>query len=336
MIKVSALNRMMASAKRFRRVTLNRQSLYLSVGLITAIIVALLTVWTVLDPPRTQPEYSMTNDYTSNGLPEQQIVHKTYYCSSEATAWQFAAEGWNTVLLLCASALAYQSRNLIQHFNESRTLGFMIYSHLIFVLFRMVTLMLDDNNMAKGDTLDWLRNLSYAVDQVATCFIYFLPKLTAHLRGEDNISETLSNFNMTCFTPSKMNGRSGSMDFILPGGAGADSDDGIPSSSLRTGLRTGRQQTPESPRDNDFADDVDDYVPAGSMEVKVSEACSSQTEVVRNIAVSLNEQELPSQEEVEEGEDNAEAVTTSVGDMMVTDEDGKVHEYVSATEEDVV
>jgi len=184
MIKTSAINRMMTAAKRLRRVTLRRAVLYRWVGALTCIVLVLMVVWTVVDPLRATPEYSLTSDFTNDGMPTEQIVRKTYFCRAETTAWHFAAESWTTVLLFCASILAFQSRHVVQHFNDSRTLAFMVYSHFVFVLFRMSTFLLSDGDV-KGGTLEMMRSISYTVDQIATCIIYFLPKLTAHLYKDE-------------------------------------------------------------------------------------------------------------------------------------------------------
>jgi len=220
MIKTSAMNRMMTAAKRLRRVSLPRSRLYRWVGSITCIVVVLMVVWTVVDPPQSMPEYSLTSEFTNDGMPTEQIVQKTYFCRAETTAWHFAAESWTTVLLLCATVLAFQSRHVVQHFNESRTLAFMVYSHFVFVLFRMSTFMLSDGSV-KGGTLESMRSISYTVDQIATCVIYFFPKLTAHLYN-DEVSSTLSQFN----------GRSGSA--CMPQ-YGSPSDDGTPQRNVYDG-----------------------------------------------------------------------------------------------------
>ena len=163
----------MEAARELRRITIQKDSLYKAVGILCLLITAALAAWTTLDPPHKVAEYEFTKKHNTNG---EFIVDSTYYCStSDSTSWAYAAVAWNAVLLISASVLAFQTRNVIQHFNESRTLAFLIYSHFVFVMLRISTFLLSDQ--LDGRTLDHLRSLLYAIDQMAACIIYFLPKL---------------------------------------------------------------------------------------------------------------------------------------------------------------
>jgi hypothetical protein len=172
-IKVAAVNKMMEAAREMRRITVKKKQLYNAVAVIIVPVVIYLATWSVVDPPRQEAEYSLTTSETAQG---ERIVDKTYYCNGgDSDAWRFSAVTWNVILLLMASVLAYQSRNIVQHFNESRTLAFLIYSHFVFVVLRTSTFLLADQ--VNGSTLDHLRSVLYAVDQMVACVIYFLPKL---------------------------------------------------------------------------------------------------------------------------------------------------------------
>lgn len=178
-IKVAALNKLMTSAQRFERVKLSRRSLHGAVALVGLAVCIVLAVWSATDPPRQVAEHSMSDDLSPPGerLFDAWIVDRELYCSSgESDAWEFAGLGWNTLLLLAASVLAFQTRNLKEDFNESRTLAFLIYSHAIFVVLRISTYLLPSDSF-EGSTLRFMRGLLYAVDQIAACLIYFLPKL---------------------------------------------------------------------------------------------------------------------------------------------------------------
>lgn len=147
------------------------------VGLAVAIVLA---VWSGVDPPQKIAEYNLSEDKV---LPEgftpdieAFVVDKVYYCSAgESDAWAYAGLGWNTFLLVCASVLAFQMRNIKEDFNESRTLAFLIYSHAVFVVLRICTYLLTDH--FEGSTLRQMRGLLHAFDQMAACVIYFLPKI---------------------------------------------------------------------------------------------------------------------------------------------------------------
>jgi hypothetical protein len=170
-IKVGAINQMMAAASRMRRVNISIQSLYQRVALIGLIIVVFLITWTFLDPPTKEAIYKLTNMESSKG---KRIVSVSYFCGMRSLAWQYVSVGWNAVLLLCASVLAFQARNVSAKFNESRTLAFLTYSHFVFVCLRLGTLALQDQ--LDGTTIDSIQSLLYSVDTIATVMIYFLPK----------------------------------------------------------------------------------------------------------------------------------------------------------------
>jgi hypothetical protein len=121
-LKVAAINRLMQAARELRRVDIKRTLLYKSVAAICLLLLIYLGTWSALNPPQQEIEYSMTGETTETG---DWVVGKTYFCSNGdgTNAWQFVAVAWNAVLLLCASVLAFQTRNVIQQFNESRTLA---------------------------------------------------------------------------------------------------------------------------------------------------------------------------------------------------------------------
>jgi len=196
-IKAAALNSMMVSAQRLRRVTLSRRRLHGVVFFIGLLIAVYLALWSVVDPPREIAEYSLSTETTGleDGIMESRIVHEVYYCSGgESDAWAFSGLGWNTLLLLCASVLAFQTRNITHDFNESRTLAFLIYSHSVFVVLRICTYLLSQH--FKGSALRQMRGILYASDQIAVCIIYFLPKVLS--REDRQTSIAMGRGNPSC------------------------------------------------------------------------------------------------------------------------------------------
>jgi hypothetical protein len=174
-IKVAAINHMSAAAQTMRRTKLNRKTLYELVAGITFLMVLYLSIWTGVDPPQQAAEYEMTDSTTEAGA--YIVVLRTYCNGGDSDVWQYAAVVWNAVLLLCASVLAFQTRSVIQEFNEARILAFLIYSHSLFVILRMCLVAFSGS--ISGYTQDLLQSLLISVDQIAGCFIYFLPKFLA-------------------------------------------------------------------------------------------------------------------------------------------------------------
>ena len=122
-VKVAALNEMLSAASRMRRVTITRKTLFGAVALISVMFAIFLVFWTAFDAPYKKAAYSLTDDInvTETGH-EERVVGVSYYCSrGDSDIWQFTAVGWNAILLFSATVLAFQTRNVQQSFNESRT-----------------------------------------------------------------------------------------------------------------------------------------------------------------------------------------------------------------------
>lgn len=170
-VKVGALNRLSEAARSLRRVIVRRKSLFRTVAFIMAIMVLFLALWTVMDPPQRKGEYELSKSQTAQG---ETIVNIGYYCSSESEFWTYSAAGWNCLLLLSATVLAFQTRKIHKNFNESQTLAFMIYSHLMFVMLRVISYLLSGS--VRDTTLHKATSLIYSMDAVLTLIIYFLPK----------------------------------------------------------------------------------------------------------------------------------------------------------------
>lgn len=177
-IKVAAINRLMNAALQMRRVELSRRSLFGAVTLLLAIVVLFLILWTVLDPPRPVPSFSLKEASRETG---ENVVVVDYFCKSKSEAWWLSSIGWNTILLFGASVLAFQSRHLHQEFNESLTLARMTYSHFIFVIIRLVIFFLssDQSYSTKSGALIWSLSLLFSFDTISSIFLYFAPKFFA-------------------------------------------------------------------------------------------------------------------------------------------------------------
>lgn len=170
-VKVGAINRLLNAAKRMRRVKLTKTQLFGTVAFLSTFVVVFLVLWTVLDPQQRSTEYSLTEHETDFG---ETIVAVNYYCNSNSMVWEYIAAGWQLVLLICATVLAFQTRNIREGFNESQVLAFMIYSHFFFVVLRVITFVLE-NSISKSH-LAQLRSMIYSIDTIVTICIYFIPK----------------------------------------------------------------------------------------------------------------------------------------------------------------
>lgn len=171
-VKVGAINRMMSAARQMRRIVIQRSSLFGAVAFVCLAMIVYLIVWTAVDRPMKSDQFDLSHQKTEDGAT---VVELSYFCASKSEGWQYAAVGWNALLLLCATVIAYQTRNIQKRFNESRPLATMIYSHFVFVVLRMLTVAL--RGSVAPTILQRVQSLIFSVDTVAGLAIYFLPKL---------------------------------------------------------------------------------------------------------------------------------------------------------------
>lgn len=169
--KVGAINRLMNAAASMKRVVVRRKSLFGAVVGISGLVCLYLLVWTLLDPPMKANEYELSPGMT---VGDETVVIVSPYCTSQNSAWMIASLAWNCILLVCATVLAFQTRSLRQDFNESRTLGLMIYSHFLFVVMRVIMFfflpaVVNESNLMR------CMSLLFATDTIATILIYFVP-----------------------------------------------------------------------------------------------------------------------------------------------------------------
>ena len=173
-VKIAAINKLAQAARKLRRIKVSKRSLFCSVFVFSILVVPFLILWTILDPPQPYSDYSLTEDQTSS---DETIVHVEYHCASESIGWKYASIGWNVALLSIATVLAIQSRHCRAEFNESSSLGTLIYSHSIFVVMRVITYFLNDH--VSQYVLGKVQSLIFSVDTIATLAIYFMPKILA-------------------------------------------------------------------------------------------------------------------------------------------------------------
>ena len=174
-VKIAAIHRMTQAAKRMKRIRLDQRQLYGTVLFVCFMVTIVLVIWTVVDPSKELDEVTLHPDRTTEK--GETVVTITHYCASAGndSIWRYLSLAVQLILLLCASVLAYQSRNVRQDLNESQTLGLMIYSHFVFVVLRLITFFLE--GIVNRGTLTGLKSLILSLDVLVALNIYFTPKM---------------------------------------------------------------------------------------------------------------------------------------------------------------
>jgi len=183
-VKVDAINRIVRASRSLRFVRVKKRSLYGAVILISFLEVIFLILWSALDTPHKKGEYELTDAIDSDS--GSYVVEVRYYCDTGATYWELINVCWNALLLLIATVLAFQMRNAIDDLNESRTLAFMIYSHFVFVLLRLATLLLSSH--LSEWILERMQSIIFSIDTLVALCTYFVPKFFMASWAEDRPS----------------------------------------------------------------------------------------------------------------------------------------------------
>lgn len=166
------MNRLMSAAKKMKRIVLTQRHLFGTVAMFMFVMTIFLVLWSSLDTPQRRGEFTLTDDVTDDG---ETIVEVGYYCSSDSDIWRYIAVLWHCILLMCATVLAFQTRNLQQGFSESSVLAIIIYSHFVFVMLRVITFLLGGTLLESQ--VAGFRSIIYSTDAIVTMCVYFVPKL---------------------------------------------------------------------------------------------------------------------------------------------------------------
>lgn len=170
LVKVQSVNKVAREAMRFRRIEVDHVKLrrYPIIFLIPVLIY--LSVWTAVDMPKSIE--SLLLDESGDG----NIIDLDRFCSSDSEIWSMMAHFWQVALLLSASVLAFQSRDVVEEMNESRKIGFLIYSHFMFLIIRIVVRNLALNGSILGSISSVVVSMLLSFDVLIGIFIYFGPK----------------------------------------------------------------------------------------------------------------------------------------------------------------
>jgi 7 transmembrane sweet-taste receptor of 3 GCPR len=181
LVKIAAINRVVAATRHMKSVRISMRTLGLKVVALVFVVIVFLTLWTVLDSPERHEERYL------QGI---DVVATATICASKSVLWDLMVLCWNGVLILCATVLAFQSQNVKEEFNDSKSLGTMIYSHFVFAVLRLVALSFselqiseDENNGGyppiEPSTLAAASSVLLSVDVIFAVTIYVVPKLAS-------------------------------------------------------------------------------------------------------------------------------------------------------------
>ena len=171
LVKVQVMNAVQkCKVIHFRRIEIDSKRLRKQLILFIAPILTYLIVWTAVDMP--EPIESLTLDNSG----DKNIVYLDRSCSSASVVWSTIAYVWQFLLLLSSSVLAFQSRGMKEQIKEIKFIGFLAYSHIMFLIFRIVVRRLSLNSSIPGTTCSSIESILLSLDVLIGTVIYFGPK----------------------------------------------------------------------------------------------------------------------------------------------------------------
>lgn len=246
LVKVAAINKIMQGAKRLKRIKLTRRQLLRQVASVVIGVTLFLIIWTAVDAPQSQETIILVNE--SGNLVERQES-----CASSSVVWFYAILTWNFILLICASVLAIQSRNVRQEFNESKFLGLLVYARFFFVILGAIVYFLSENNDSLApNVFAGIISLLLSFDVAAALLIYFVPKLYA--------KQEIPNHTVT-FTIASENHQSGIISSSFPAN---NSSHFLSSSSQELSSQRESSEVVQESSNNDAATGAEEPMASGA------------------------------------------------------------------------
>ena len=171
LVKLSAINRIVQSAKKNKRIKISLRQMFQTVLVVIMLVVGYLTIWTVIDPPREVKNLVLVEE-------DGNLVQSSVGCASDATTWAAIATGWEAILLVMATVLAFQTRNVVaQEYNDSQSLGTMIYTHFMFLILRVIVSFLESHGIFSPFWASGATSLLLSLDVIIATCIYIVPKI---------------------------------------------------------------------------------------------------------------------------------------------------------------
>ena len=177
-VKTSAINKLMKSSRHYQRVNISRKWLLFKVAAVVTAVTAFLTAWTILD------DFQITETKTLNPNDSSE-VQWDIMCGSDLQLWGLAVIFFQGLLLLWAAVLAYQSRDTMAQLNESKSLAWMVYSHVMFLILRGVFVGFRETEALPGSTIAVLMSINYSLDALFAMMIYVCPKLVEAAKASE-------------------------------------------------------------------------------------------------------------------------------------------------------
>ena len=168
LIKLSTINKLMRAGTRFQRADIDKIKFKRIMIIASILLVLYLTMWTIFDIPCPKNDYRLSKDTN--------LVTVYTGCASSSFWWEILALSYEAMLLIAITVLTFFSRGVIEELNESRSLSFMVYSHFLFLVMRVLLLLLMSSDMIPNALYVRIASLLISSDTLVALSVYFFPK----------------------------------------------------------------------------------------------------------------------------------------------------------------
>jgi len=168
---MSLINNLGRQARVLNKIQIDPNSFKKHLVMVIAMLLLYLTIWTSIDMPKRTDDFEI---FDMEG--EVTIVALYAGCASSRAVWGSVSLGVESFVLLSATILAYQSREMIGKLSESHWLAFLVYFHSLFLLIRIVIQVLLVSDMMKSAMSTKMMAIVVALETIAAMLVYFLPK----------------------------------------------------------------------------------------------------------------------------------------------------------------
>lgn len=128
------------------------------------------------------------------------IILTNTYCASSSNAWLITSYLWQALILVSASVLAFQSRDVIEEMNESKSLGFLVYSQSIFLIIRILVAILSrKSDFFPSSYQSPIMSIILSIDIITAMMIYMGPKFYSILmeKRKNNTNASLPHLRLS-------------------------------------------------------------------------------------------------------------------------------------------
>ena len=169
-VKAQAMNRVNSSFNEicFRRIDIDPKRMKKFVFVFICPVLIYLIVWTAIDMPKSIESLTM-----SDNRKNMNIVYLDRCCLSTSVVWSVMGYIWQFLLLLSSVVLAIQSSKVQEKVKESQLIGFLAYSHFMFLIFRIVAHALILSGSVPGTIGSSVESILLSVDVITGTTIFF-------------------------------------------------------------------------------------------------------------------------------------------------------------------